>query len=133
MEHQAMKRNIGIALMILAVLVVVGAALNCYANGEFGALTLEILGDEADLDVLRLSVMSAAVVSAVLMLLTGYQTWKNGPARLRFLLALAATLLVTVFTVFSRQQGGGALSGVVNTLSMICSFLAVGVANRERG
>lgn len=132
MDNKVMKRNVSIALLILAVLVPVGAALNCYANGEFGALTLEVLGDQADMDGLRLSVMSAAVVSAVLMILTGYQTLRNGSPRLRFLLGLGATLLVTVLTVFSRQQGGGVFSRIVNTLGMICSFLAVTLANQER-
>lgn len=132
MDNDTMKRNVSIALIILAILVPIGAALNCYANGEFGGLTLEVLGDQADLDALRLSVMSAAGVSAVLMVLTGWQTLKNGNPRLRFLLGLGATLLVTVLTVFSRQQGGGVFSRIVNTLGMIGSFLAVTIANRER-
>lgn len=132
MDDQKMKRNVSIGLFALAVLVVVCAFLNCFINVGFGALTLEVLGEDANLGFLKLSVMSAAVVAAVLMALTGWQTWKEGNPRLRFLLGLGATLLVTVLTVFSRQQGGNLLSRVVNTLSMICSFLAVGIANRDR-
>ena len=126
------KRSISLALFVLAALVVAGAWMNCRANPDFGALAVEMLGGKADLEGLRRIVLAVAIGGAALMVLIGWRTWKGKEPGFTFLLSVAATLLLTVFTVFCRQQGGNFLSQVVNTLSMICSFLALAIANRER-